>query len=161
MTDEQHAHHDHGEILMGRWDCGSCGARRLRGDAYQCASCGAPRPADVKFYLPSEAEVISDREGIRAATAGADWQCAFCDSWMPATDAVCRNCQATLAESERRQKTNIYRAEQVPRTSQEADQPREAGAHRPHSELPTACPGLPIPCPAPAPPRVPACPCRC
>ena len=67
MADHHDGHVDHGEILMGCWDCASCGARRLRGDAYQCASCGAPRPEDVKFYLPTEAEVVRDAEGIRAA----------------------------------------------------------------------------------------------
>lgn len=103
-----------GEILMGCWDCGSCGAQRLRGDAYQCASCGAPRPDDVKFYLPGDAEVIKDQEGIRAAEAGPDWQCAFCQSWMPATESSCRNCQASAAESERRQKTRKYQEDRVP-----------------------------------------------
>lgn len=118
MSDEHRRHEDQGEILMGCWDCGSCGAQRLRGDAYQCASCGAPRPADVRFYLPDNAEVIRDQEGIRAAEAGPDWQCAFCESWMSATESVCRNCQGPAAESERRQKTNIYEAELVPRSSQ-------------------------------------------
>jgi hypothetical protein len=98
-------HEEEGEILMGRWDCGSCGQRGVLGDAYECSGCGAPRPDDVEFYLPDDAEVITDAEGIAAAEAGPDWQCAFCDSWMPATDQACNNCGSSFADSERRQKT--------------------------------------------------------
>ncbi|MEZ6186915.1 MAG: hypothetical protein R3F62_18125 [Planctomycetota bacterium] len=96
---------DEGEFLLGRWDCTSCGTRGVLGDAYSCSGCGAPRPDDVEFYLPDDAEVIEDAAGIAAASAGPDWQCAFCDRWNPATDAGCGSCAASRADSERRQTT--------------------------------------------------------
>ena len=47
-----------GEILLGLWDCSSCQTKGVRGDVYQCSVCGAPRPDDVEFYLPENAEVL-------------------------------------------------------------------------------------------------------
>lgn len=123
MTDDRGDNSEGGEILLGRWDCASCGARGLSGDAYQCASCGAPRPEDVQFYLPDDAPVVRDPEGVRAAEAGPDWQCAFCQSWMPATDTVCRNCRAPLEASLRRQKTGPLEAE--PMAEDPAAAPRQ------------------------------------
>jgi len=108
---------EHGEILMGRWDCGSCGSKGIRGDAYQCSSCGSPRPDDVVFYLPSDAKVLTNDAAVRAARAGADWQCAYCDSWMPATVDECQNCPAETEDSERRQTTRKYAEENVPRST--------------------------------------------
>ena len=64
------------DILMGRWDCDACGHKGILGDQYSCSSCGSGRPEDVKFYLPSDAEVVEDAAGIAAAEAGSDWQCA-------------------------------------------------------------------------------------
>ena len=79
-------------ILMGRWDCDACGRKGNIGDSYSCEGCGAGRPEDVEFYLTKDAEVITDAAGIRAAEAGADWQCGYCDEWVPATKSVCPDC---------------------------------------------------------------------
>ncbi|QDU96120.1 hypothetical protein [Lignipirellula cremea] len=123
-----------GEILMGCWDCGACGARGVRGDSYQCSTCGAPRPSDVRFYLPEQAEVVHDHAGRQAALAGTDWQCAFCDSWMPATHDACINCKSTHDETLRRQRTQTYDARQAPRALPEsgaATMPAAGPPHRP------------------------------
>ena len=113
-----------GEYLMGRWDCGSCGATGQRGDVYQCTGCGAPRPDDVEFYLPEEDEVIHDADEIGKAEAGPDWQCAFCESWVPATHDSCISCNASLADSKRRQQTGEY---VTPDASPEADNESPVG----------------------------------
>jgi len=83
---------DESEILLGCWDCSSCSTRGVPGDAYRCAGCGAGRPDDVEFYLPSDAKAVRDKSGIAAAEAGADWLCEYCQQWAAATLAKCPNC---------------------------------------------------------------------
>jgi len=83
---------DESEILLGCWDCSSCSTRGVPGDVYRCSSCGAGRPDDVEFYLPSDAKVIRDRAGVAAAKAGADWLCEYCQQWVTATLSKCPNC---------------------------------------------------------------------
>lgn len=96
---------DEGEILIGRWDCSSCGTRGVMGDAYRCGSCGAGRPDDVEFYLPSDAPVVRDKKAIAAAKAGSDWMCDYCRQWVPATDKECPNCAGGAIAGSQRQKT--------------------------------------------------------
>lgn len=79
-------------ILMGRWDCSSCGTKGVMGDAYDCHACGAGRPDDVEFYLPTNAEVITDTAGIRAAEAGADVKCDYCGQFYAAGESQCPDC---------------------------------------------------------------------
>jgi hypothetical protein len=62
------------------------------GDAYDCHACGAGRPDDVEFYLPENAEVISDEAGIAAAEAGADIKCDYCGQFYAATEKDCPDC---------------------------------------------------------------------
>ena len=123
--------HDDGEILMGCWDCSSCGARGLRGDSYQCKDCGAPRPDDVQFYLPKEEVVITDERGIADAEAGPDWQCAFCESWVPAAANHCINCRASRADSQRRQQTGEYQPEVVTARFVKPDRPSRPKSSKP------------------------------
>lgn len=94
-------------ILMGRWDCGACGNKGVRGDAYNCSGCGAGRPDDVEFYLPSNAEVITDSAGIRAANAGSDWKCDYCGDWVPATESQCPDCRGGTIGGAERQETSV------------------------------------------------------
>jgi len=116
---------DDGEILLGRWDCDACGARGVLGDAYSCSACGAPRPEDVRFYLPADAERVEDAAGIAAANAGPDWQCAFCDRWNPATAQACVSCAASVSDSERRQRERRFDEASVPRAPEDvAPDPR-------------------------------------
>lgn len=93
------------KILMGCWDCTSCDRVGVRGDKYECDSCGAGRPEDVEFYLPDNPEVVTDKKGIRDAKAGSDWQCPYCDDWNPATAKECKNCAGGEIGSSKRQKT--------------------------------------------------------
>jgi len=79
-------------ILMGRWDCSSCGKKGVMGDAYECSSCGAGRPDDVEFYLPSDAEEITDAKEIAAAEAGADVKCDYCQQFYAAVESQCPHC---------------------------------------------------------------------
>lgn len=136
---------DEGEILLGCWDCDACGARGVLGDAYACPSCGAPRPEDVRFYLPTDAERVEDAAGIAAANAGPDWQCAFCDRWNPATAQACVSCAASVSDSERRQRERRFSEASVPRTPEDVTPdprpvvaPRARRARRGGSGIPRA-----------------------
>lgn len=93
------------EILIGRWDCSSCGTKGVMGDAYRCHSCGAGRPDDVEFYLPSDAEVVKDAAGIAAAKAGSDWMCGYCGQWVAAVEKACPNCAGGGIAGSRRQES--------------------------------------------------------
>jgi hypothetical protein len=107
---EEYLEEGEGEILMGRWDCDSCDTKGLMGDKYDCENCGSPRPEDVKFYLPDpeNAQVVTDDAGIKAAEAGSDWQCEYCDSWMAAVDKDCTNCGGGEEKGAVKQKTETY-----------------------------------------------------
>lgn len=67
----------------GRWICAHCGAENL-GRFEQCNGhgndgCGTSRPTGVRFYLPEDSPVVTDRAQLDDATSGADWHCDHCD----------------------------------------------------------------------------------
>lgn len=82
-------------ILMGRWDCTSCSTKGVRGDVYRCHACGSSRPENVAFYLPEEEEIVTDSVAIKAAEAGSDWKCDYCNQWVAALEKQCPNCAGT------------------------------------------------------------------
>jgi hypothetical protein len=82
-------------IREGAWDCPSCGRKRNRGPAKFCGGCGAPRGADVKFYLPDDAPVVTAADELARAQAGPDWTCAYCQGDNPADAGFCSGCGAT------------------------------------------------------------------
>jgi len=82
-------------IREGAWDCPSCGRKRNRGPAKFCGGCGAPRGADVKFYLPDDARVVTAEDELARAQAGPDWTCAYCQGDNPADAGFCSGCGAT------------------------------------------------------------------
>ncbi|GAB4416990.1 MAG: hypothetical protein OHK0039_26810 [Bacteroidia bacterium] len=79
-------------VRVGRWDCPTCGTKRILGPETRCPNCGSPRPKNVRFYLPDDAEVLDDDEAHRRAHAGADWICGHCDTQNKATDTLCNGC---------------------------------------------------------------------
>ena len=78
------------------WDCKSCGTKTIRGDNQICTNCGKPRDPDITFYSVTNAETTRDVNELKAAKAGADWVCPFCNSYNPALDyGKCPRCGAT------------------------------------------------------------------
>ena len=91
------------ELLLGLWDCPSCEGVGIRGDVYGCPNCGAGRPPEVRFYLPEDAERITDAAAQAAARAGADWQCEYCDQWVGAGIDGCPYCDGGELSGAKRQ----------------------------------------------------------
>ena len=54
-------------IQVGRWDCQQCGHVGILGPETKCPNCGAMRPKGVRFYLPKDAQVITNEEEIKKA----------------------------------------------------------------------------------------------
>ena len=55
-------------------------------------ACGAPRPANVHFYLSANAPVVADAASIARAKAGVDWRCSSCEASNKAWDTHCSAC---------------------------------------------------------------------
>lgn len=79
-------------VRVGRWDCTTCGTKGIYGPETRCPNCGAARPEDVRFYLPSEAELVTDEARLREARAGVDWICGHCRTQNKAADTRCVSC---------------------------------------------------------------------
>lgn len=90
-------------IREGRWDCPSCASAGQLGRHVYCTGCGAPRPENITFYLPENAEAVADAGQIAQANAGADWVCEHCGGSARATDAACPGCGAPRGSSAQRQ----------------------------------------------------------
>jgi hypothetical protein len=107
-------------IREGRWDCPSCGSRRIYGRHVDCPGCGKPRPAGIRFYLTDDAPAITDAAQLREARAGADWVCEHCGASTRATQADCDGCGASRGSSPS-QRVVDYPLHAVPRSG---DAPR-------------------------------------
>lgn len=79
-------------VKVGRWDCTTCGHVGILGPRTTCPNCGASRPRDVRFYLPEDAEEVTDEGLIMESRAGADWICGHCSTQNKASTTVCKNC---------------------------------------------------------------------
>ncbi|MDF1548765.1 MAG: zinc finger protein [Bacteroidales bacterium] len=79
-------------IKVGRWDCTQCGFTGNLGPNTRCEKCGAPRPENVKFYLPEYAEIVHDTQNLNEAKSGANWVCSYCSAHNKATQNTCQSC---------------------------------------------------------------------
>jgi hypothetical protein len=86
-------------IREGRWDCAACDTRGNLGRDRACKNCGRPRADDVKFYLPDDAEEVTDAAQLALAKAGADWYCEHCGSGQTNANADCLQCGAPRGSS--------------------------------------------------------------
>jgi hypothetical protein len=109
-------------IREGRWDCPSCGLKGQLGRHVYCTGCGAPRPKEIQFYLPEDAEAVADAQQLAQANAGADWICEHCGGSARATDAACPGCGAPRGSSVERE-VRDYDTAEVPRSGQPSRAP--------------------------------------
>ena len=112
-------------IREGRWDCPTCGSVGLLGRQVSCTGCGNPRPDEVRFYLPTDAEEIADAAQLSQAGAGADWICEHCGASARASETRCPGCGADRGESTQ-QEGREYTLAEVPRSG---EKPRPAPIH--------------------------------
>jgi hypothetical protein len=95
--------------IQNEWTCPNCDTRN-KGGVKTCVNCGAPQPENVKFELPSEQKMVTDKESIQAAQAGADIHCGFCGTRNPATAKTCSQCGADLTEGKARESGRVMTA---------------------------------------------------
>jgi hypothetical protein len=107
-------------VQIGRWDCEHCGQKGILGPETKCTNCGANRPEDVRFYLPKNAQYYKDEKNLKAAKAGANWDCSFCGSDNLATATHCRSCSNPRTATEKRLEVREYGLNDVPEDSEEA-----------------------------------------
>lgn len=86
-------------IREGRWDCGQCGTRKVRGRDMNCPGCGVKRAENTKFYLAEGEPEVTDAKLIEKAKKGADWYCEHCQSGNRADENHCSQCGATRGSS--------------------------------------------------------------
>lgn len=103
-------------IREGRWDCQYCGTVGVLGRHKSCPVCASARPEGTKFYLPADAEVVTDDELLGYAQIGPDWICAFCSSSNGADRHDCHSCGASREATSEQQKVTTYGLDEVPRS---------------------------------------------
>jgi hypothetical protein len=109
-------------IREGRWDCPSCGSVGQLGRHVYCVGCGSPRPKEIRFYLPDDAEAVTDAGQLSQAAAGPEWLCEHCGGSARAGDRNCPGCGAPRGESAARE-VRDYALAAVPRSGGDDDRP--------------------------------------
>jgi len=108
-------------IKVGRWDCKQCGHKGNKGPTTHCEKCGAPRPKNVKFYLTSDAEIVTDEDEKRKARAGADWVCSFCGAHNKINVSNCFSCgnDRDAQDGDKSLQQKLYAQHEIPIDSSE------------------------------------------
>lgn len=85
-------------ILVGYWDCCSCGTKKIRGTEENCPNCGAPK-GNTKCYLDTEHKEYLDKETSKNYGKGANWICPYCGNQNRYYSTHCRGCGGPKTES--------------------------------------------------------------
>ena len=99
--------------IENEWVCPNCQTRN-KGSVKTCVNCGAPQPENVQFELPAEQKLVTDKDSINAAGAGADIHCPFCGTRNPATAKTCSQCGGDLTEGKAREAGRVMQAPPSP-----------------------------------------------
>ncbi len=120
-------------ILVGRWDCPVCGHVGNLGPHTKCSQCGASRPENVQFYLPKDAEEVTDEQEIEKAEAGADWICSYCGGSNKIYEDKCKSCGNThnATEGDKSIQEIEYEPDQVPDSGKKTPPPPPVPAKKP------------------------------
>lgn len=102
------------KTLIMAWDC-TCGNKKILGIATYCPVCQTERPANVKFYLPDDAEEITDTEELKVLNSGPDWECGVCSAINKDSSDKCFVCKEDKANGKPLQ-VKTYENGDVPRT---------------------------------------------
>lgn len=106
-------------IQVARWDCRYCGHVGNSGPETKCRHCGAPRDEDVEFYLPEDAEYVTDDAILEQAEKGADWNCQYCGADNKAENDKCRSCGNTKSDSDAVRQQKEYELDEVPHSDED------------------------------------------
>jgi hypothetical protein len=106
-------------VRVGRWDCPTCGNKMILGPETRCPNCGSSRPENVRFYLPTDAEIVEDEARLKEAKAGPDWICGYCTTQNKALVKDCSGCGNTRdhTSQEVRLEEREYNTREIPRDS--------------------------------------------
>jgi len=91
------------------WTCPNCRTRNP-GPKTACAGCGNPQPKDVEFEQYDKSELLSDRQTVQRARAGADIHCPYCGARNPAGTKTCSQCAGDLTEGALRKSGRVIGA---------------------------------------------------
>ncbi len=111
-------------IRIGRWDCNTCGHNGNMGNVLNCEQCNIPRDKNVEFYLPDDAEIVTDAKIIKAANAGADWNCSHCGAANKATSDSCHSCGNAKDSDDKSLEEKEYDLTNTPKTSEDVSKKR-------------------------------------
>jgi predicted nucleic acid-binding Zn ribbon protein len=74
--------------------CSTCKSANL-GRHKACQHCGKPKEGEPFYDAPEDEEVVlTDSKLIKQATAGPDWECAYCGSHQRRDSGECAQCGA-------------------------------------------------------------------
>ena len=83
-------------VREGKWDCSQCRTMGIAGRELNCPECGDARnpllDPEEKPYLPADAPVVDDAEGLKLAESGPNWNCGKCGQANIGTAEVCSSC---------------------------------------------------------------------
>jgi len=93
-------------VIMGYWNCESCGAVDIEGLMDVCPSCAARKPAHIRYHMKGR-NVVS-KEQLMQAGIGEDecdgqhkeWVCAYCGYLNNFSSVDCESCGAPKEEAE-------------------------------------------------------------
>ena len=93
------------QIIMGYWNCESCGTTDIEGLIDVCPSCGARKPANTRYHMKGRNVVT--KEQLEKAGIGEDecdgehkeWVCEYCGYLNNYSDTECFGCGAAKEES--------------------------------------------------------------
>lgn len=87
-----------GKLIEGLWDCSYCGNKGIKGSVRECPSCGRPRDAKTKFYLPKKYSYVPE-EKAQKINRNPDWVCRYCgESLNSDNDEFCKSCGAARTD---------------------------------------------------------------
>jgi hypothetical protein len=73
----------------------------------------------VKFYLPEDAEYLTDEAAIQTAEAGPDWHCDHCGADNKAGSTKCRQCGNDRTQEDEARETREYGLDEVPHSDED------------------------------------------
>lgn len=87
------------KIVEGYWDCTYCNTKGIGGLQKHCPNCGNPQAEGTKFYMDPQKVKYLEPEKAKNYGKGADWICAYCNSYNRHNALNCSNCGASKKEA--------------------------------------------------------------